>query len=465
MACSYSEVPHGRVRSIFFLSFLLSVFTGLFAQQNFIDWQEPIFAITDVSLIDGSGGPVRKHQTIVIDLGIIVAVGPVDSLILPADVSSIDGRGLTLIPGIIGVHNHLHMPGSTFLGSAAARLYLSAGVTTIMTCGAAEPARELLLAEQVRMGVVSGPEIVPSGPYLTGSGGNPSMVIPRGEKDIRDTIRYWSARGINWFKVYRHTPPEDLAIIMDEAHRLGAKVTGHLCATTFAEAARLGIDGIEHGLNSASDFRTGKSTGKCDGKHDYMDTIDPTSEKVTNLLTQLIEANVSLTSTLAIYESSIPGRNPVDDRSLRAMTPLLRERYAGANLDTADASRLARLHRIMTFERRFVEMGGLLAAGPDPGRHNLPGYGDQRNFELLREAGFPAEEAVQVMTGNGAKVLGRSDIGTVTVGKRADLVLLKGDLEANPEVIRKVVKVFRQGIGYTVEQLTRSTEGLIGPEN
>ena len=434
-------------------------------QSEYITWRADRFALTDVWLIDGSGQAPLARQTVIVSAGRIEAVGPTDDLSLPVGLPRISGSGKTLIPGIVGVHNHLHMPGRTFLGPAAARLSLATGVTTMMTCGAADAETEWQLAERVRRGAIVGPEIVASGPYITGPGGNPNMVRTDDPQRLRDTIRYWADRGVRWFKVYRHTRPKDLAVVVEEAHRHGARVTGHLCATTLAEAARLGIDGVEHGLNAASDFREGKTPGHCDGDHGYIDRLDLTSDTVTTVLQTLVDAGTSLTSTLSIYEAGVAGRYPPTPQALAAMTPALRSRYAGPAPAEVDSVRLRRLHRIMAFERRFVELGGLMAAGPDPGRHNLPGYGDQRNFELLREAGFSPAEAVRVMTANGATVLGRTDIGTIAPGKRADLVLLDGDLTEDPAVIHAISRVFRAGVGYDVRRLIESVAGQIGPED
>ena len=452
-----------RVVTILTLQMLLPF--PLVGQQSFINVSHPHFAITHVTLIDGSGDSARYDQHVVVKNGLIAMTGPADSLSLSPELPTVNGRGKTLIPGIVGVHNHLHMPGRTFLGPAAVRLSLACGVTTMMTCGAAEPERELELMKWVEAGSVAGPEIIPSAPYITGPGGNPNMIVAGDGSRLRDTIRYWCERGVRWFKVYRQTRPEDLAVVVDEAHRHGARVTGHLCATTMAEAARIGIDGIEHGLNGANDFRPGKTPGNCDGSMNYMDRLDVQSAEVTQLLTTLVDHGVSLTSTLSIYEASIAGRYPPDERTLQAMTPAMRSRYAQAPNELQDSTRLQRLQRIMAFERRFVDLGGLLAAGPDPGRHNLPGYGDQRNYALLREAGFSTGEAVRIMTYNGAAVLGREDIGKISEGMRADLVLLEGDLTADPGAIRAVRTVFRAGTGYNVSALTASVAGQIGPEN
>ena len=117
------------------------------------------------------------------------------------------------------------------------------------------------------------------------------------------------------------------------------------------------------------------------------------------------------------------------------------------------------------FDREFVKAGGLLAAGVDPTGNGgaLPGYGDQRNFELLVEAGFTAPEAVRIMTLNGAKVLGVDrDLGTVAAGKLTDLVVLRGNPAARPADIRSVTVVFKDGIGYDPAKLEESVKGQVG---
>lgn len=116
----------------------------------------------------------------------------------------------------------------------------------------------------------------------------------------------------------------------------------------------------------------------------------------------------------------------------------------------------------MAFEYQFFKMGGLLCSGVDAGRHVLPGFGDQRNYQLLIEAGFTTEEAIQIMTSNGAKALGRSDIGLIQSGKRADFVILNGDLKTNDGVIERVETVFKNGIGYNPEKILSEMNGKFG---
>jgi hypothetical protein len=119
----------------------------------------------------------------------------------------------------------------------------------------------------------------------------------------------------------------------------------------------------------------------------------------------------------------------------------------------------------MQFEREFVKAGGLLLAGLDPTGIGgvLAGFGDQREVELLVEAGFTPLEAIHIATANGAQFLGESQrIGTIATGKQADLVVVAGDPSKNINDIEKVQIVFKDGVGYDPVKLTESVRGLVG---
>lgn len=436
--------------------------------RPYIKYLADLIAFTNVTIVDGTGNSIKQNQTVIIDNGIFKEIDDKADIKIPRNAKTINLRGKTIIPGIVGMHNHLHIPRFPDVSDVAVKLYLAAGVTTIQTCGAASPNTELQLSKLIESGERLGPDIIPSAPFITGSGGNPNMIISRNIDHLKDTLQYWIDQGVRWFKVYRNAKPEDLQTIIEIANNNDGKVRGHLCSITFEEATKMGIDGIEHGLNSASDFRSNKEYGICSGEREYMDDLIIDSPEVKKLQQLMIENGVFLTSTLAIFEASVPNRAYADERSILTMSPYLKEQYLEQRnryeADLYDSTRNHRLKRIMAFEYQYARMGGLLCSGVDAGRHVLPGFGDQRNYELLIEAGFTTEEAIKIMTGNGAKALGRKDIGTIQIGKRADFVILTGKLDENAASIKNVEVVFKKGIGYDPKLILAEVEGHFGKD-
>jgi hypothetical protein len=170
-----------------------------------------------------------------------------------------------------------------------------------------------------------------------------------------------------------------------------------------------------------------------------------------------------------VYEPFVANRPTKDERTLDAMAPELRETYLQIRhqIDSSGQGPIAveGLKNAMAFERAFVAAGGLLGSGVDPTGIGgaLAGYGDQRNYELFIEAGFTPAQAVKIMTANGARMLGVDrTLGTVERGKLADLVVLKGDLSADPAVIRNPTIVFKDGVGYDPARLLASVKGRVG---
>jgi imidazolonepropionase-like amidohydrolase len=183
----------------------------------------------------------------------------------------------------------------------------------------------------------------------------------------------------------------------------------------------------------------------------------------------MVSKGVGMTSTLAVYETFFANRPTKDERTLDAMTPEVRTAYMAmrTNIDTAATPVLttAMLKNAMAFEKAFVVAGGRLAAGVDPTGIGgaLAGYGDQRNYELLVETGFTPAQTIQIMSANGAKILGVYDkLGSIERGKLADLVVLDGNLVSDPSVIRKVTTVFKDGVGYDSAKLIAAIKGRVG---
>ncbi|MBX2820946.1 MAG: amidohydrolase family protein [Rhodothermaceae bacterium] len=427
----------------------------------------PVVALKDVAIIDGTGEEVKLAQTILIKNGLISEVGSIKEVAIPDKAEVLELSGRTVIPGIVGTHNHLHMPGIHFMPYTAPRMYLGSGVTTIQTTGSASPAREKELADAIQRGEAVGPEVVHTGPYFSGPGGSPAMIQPESIEHIADTVAYWVGQGVSWFKVYRHIKPDMLAAVIDEVHKQGAKVTGHLCSVTYQEAAEMGIDAIEHGFIHAFDLASDKRPGECSGGRSFRSLEKIEGGRVRQLHDVLIKHGVALSTTLAIFEAQTPGRAVADVRSLAVMAPEWRYRYE----QQQERMRIAGegwyfkpdwLNNSMQHDYLFYERGGLLTAGLDPGLHNFPGYGDQRNFELFVEAGFPVVDAIKVMTSNGATLLGLEDRGVIQPGKRADLVVLKGELHRHTAVIRQSEIVFKEGYGFDPVALIKDVQGRVG---
>ena len=436
-------------------------------QRPFVTVDEAKVAIVGASLIDGSGTASRDDQTILMENGKIVWVG--ETADAPIDGHRrIDGRGATVIPGIVGMHDHLHRPGTTYTAFSSTRLWLAGGVTTVQTAGAAEAERELELARAIEEDGALGPEIFASAPFVTGPGGNGPMDKPKSEQEARAFVREWAAKGVSWFKLYRHTEPAIASAIIDEAHRLGLRTTGHLCSISYGKAAEMGIDRLEHGLNAMADFVEGRSEGECVSNRAAIDALEMDDPRLIALVDTLVRNDVVVGSTLPIIESSYPARFHIDARILDALSPEQRARAeaareAGRHITDEERKRTERYIKVAAFERLFAQRGGTLVTGPDPGRHIVPGYGNQRAAELLYEAGFTMPEVIRIMTANGAETLGAGDrIGRIAVGYEADIVLLEGNLAKDASAINRPRIVFSNGLGYDPTALARAASGQVG---
>jgi len=428
----------------------------------------PIVALVDVQLIDGSGAPPSREQTILVDGARITMVGPEPEVSIPPGAEVLELRGRTVIPGLVGLHEHTHRPRHPLSPFSAPRLWLAAGVTTAHTAGSAMPTEELALAASIAAGAVPGPALLATGPYFSGPGGSPAMLQPSTTQEARREVRRWAARGATGFKLYRHVRPEIAAAVIDEAHLQDATVTGHLCSLTVRNAVAMGIDRVEHGLIGTPDFVASKQPGECprQGLAVALRDLEMDAPEVRKLLQLLVEEGVAMTSTLAILETHFAHRPQADARALAAMAPALVSEYEERQRrlsETAGAFDGALFRKALEYERAFFAAGGLLVAGSDPGRHNLPGFGNQRTFELLVEAGLKPWEAVRVSTWNGAVALGLdSRVGRVAPGLQADLVVLKGDLAEDPSAIREVELVFRLGTGFRPATLLAEVDGQVG---
>jgi len=448
--------------------------------------EAPVVALKNVRVIDGTGAPPREDQTIIISDGKIQGIGPAATAAVPAGSKEMDLSGYTVIPGLVGMHDHLFYPAPSSPARAAGgslalyhemgfsfpRLYLACGVTTIRTTGSIEPQTDLELAKLVDAGKMAGPKIHVTAPYLEGLGSfTPVMHELTGPEDARRSVEYWTEQGATSYKAYMHITRAELAAAVKAAHAHKLKVTGHLCSIGFREAAAIGIDDLEHGLIVDSEFVPGKKPDGCPSSKERQDSLlalDLQGAAAREMIRDLVAHHVAMTSTLPVFETSVPARPPLSARVLDALAPESRADYLAGRARAAerpDNPAAALFKQEMEFERAFVEAGGLLLAGEDPTGYGgvLAGFGDQREAELLVEAGFTPIEAIRIATENGARFLGEADrIGTLAPGKQADLVVIHGDPSKTISDIEKVEIVFKQGVGYDSAKLIDSVRGTVG---
>lgn len=453
--------------------------------KQFVKIDAPVLALEHVRVIDGTGAPARDDQTIVVANGKIQSVGDTASANLPKDAQVLDLHGDSVIPGLVGMHDHMFYPmGGAVFGEMAfsfPRLYLAAGVTTLRTTGSIEPYTDLEIKRHIDDGSMPGPKIHATGPYLEGKGTFALQLYElTGPDDATRLVNYWLDEGVDNFKAYNFLTDDELSAAIKAAHHRGAKVTGHLCSIGFREAAALGIDDLEHGLLVDTEFFPWMKPGECPDTPkdmDYLSGLDVKAGPVHDMIADLVKRRVAITSTLPVFELEVPGRPSIQPRVLEALSPDARERFLSNKARMADTARLKKVYgtetspmagafkKEMEFECEFVKQGGTLLAGEDPTGigGDLAGFGDQREVELLVEAGFTPLEAIHMTTYNGAQYLGdAAKVGTIAAGKQADLVVVKGDPSQKIEDIENVETVFKDGIGYDSAKLIESVRGVVG---
>jgi hypothetical protein len=454
---------------------------------EFVSVSAPVFVLNHVRVIDGTGAAAKEDQAVVIANGKIQSIGPAASAQIPQGAQTMDRTGYSVIPGLVGMHDHLYYTDSIavqrigghigepglFIAEipyTAPRLYLAAGVTTLRTTGSLEPYTDLKVKSRIDANLMPGPSIDATAPYLEGA---PTIFAQMheltGPDDAKRMVEYWAAEGMTSYKAYMNITREELGVAIQAAHAHQMKLTGHLCSVTWPEAVALGIDDFEHGpVFADTEFAPDKKSDVCPASGGAMAwiSLDVNGPQVQGLIQNLVSHHVAVTSTLPVFECGVPGRPKLQRRTLEAMSAESAQSYLTARAGVAlDSSMTSLMRKEMDFEIAFVKAGGLLLGGPDPTGNGgvLPGFGDQREIELLVEAGLTPLQAIQVLTENGAKYLGRQDqIGTLAAGKQADLVLIKGDPSKTIDDIENVETVFKVGVGYDSKKLIESVRGQVG---
>jgi len=444
--------------------------------RSFVAVDTPIVALTHARVVDGTGARARDDQTLIIRDGRIAALGNSRSVAVPVGAQVIDLTGKTVIPGLVMVHEHLFYPTApgiyANLAESFTRLYLAGGVTSMRTGGNLNGYGDIGIKHDIDAGKKPGPWLDATAPYLEGPGlGLDQVHELTGADDARRMVSFWADAGATSFKAYMHITRAELGAAIEEAHKRGLKVTGHLCSVTYREAAALEIDDLEHGFFVATDFVTDKKPDECPGQsagQTALGAVDANGDAVRSLIAELVRRHVALTSTLTIFETFVPGR-PLPP-GLDVLEPQLRAQFEQRHAATAAAANANSTYgslfaKARAMELAFARAGGLLLVGTDPTGVGgvIPGYSNQHALELLVESGFTPLEAIRIGTLNGATFLGRADrVGSIAVGKDADLVVVAGDPATRIADVRNVQIVFKQGVGYDPAKLVESVRGKVG---
>ncbi|WP_299115112.1 amidohydrolase family protein [uncultured Winogradskyella sp.] len=461
---------------IVIILFVFQIHAQEFSSQvkRFITVDDSEYAITNVTIFDGTGSASKSNQTIIVSNGKIKAIG--SDVEIPTGIKTIDGTGKTVTPGLVMLHEHMFYtkPFENWFSVGQMtftfpRLYLAGGVTSMRTGGSIQPQTDLNVKKWINEGRMTGPKMHVTGPFIEREGPKvPELGFIDNPGEVSKIVNYWADKGVTSFKVYNNITKEDLKICVEEAHKRGLKVTGHLCSLTYEEASNIGIDNLEHGFMAASDFVKNKEENICDPFEARQSlTNEPVDgETINNLIDLLIKNKTVITTTPNVFEP-YTAREIVPGNGLDALAPQIQERLKEGykRAQGRDAASLARFNKNLTWVKRFYDKGGFLVAGTDPtgaGR-TVAGYANQRTVEILVEAGFTVEEAIKICTLNGAIFLEQEKLlGTLEVGKQADIILINGDLNSDIKNIRNMEIVFKDGVGFDSKKLFESVKGQVG---
>ena len=434
--------------------------------QQYVVHDAPTIRIDDVRVIDGSGTPASAPQSILIRDGKIVGIGSAATTGKERADVVIDGRGRSVMPGLVMMHEHLLFRDAlaevtTYLSEplASPKAYLAYGATTIRTAGTFNGSDDIRVAQMIRDGQFVGPDINVTAPFLEGDGSFAFQMVPITDPArARQIVDFWADAGATSFKIYMNLSREVLAAAIGEAHARGLKVTGHLCSITFHEAAAAGIDDLEHGVIVATDFVQDKKADRCpagDAAGDALLALQPDGPEMAELIATLVQRKVAVTSTLAVFAAGVVDWFPAaeDLAMLNEQSQLWAwKQLTRINRTPERRDRAARLVKAeMQFERAFVAAGGTLMVGTDPTGWGgtLPGPGNHAALRLLVQAGFTPLEVIRIATLAGAQFQGIDDrVGTLAVGKQADLLLVDGKPDADIAALSRIDLVFRNGIAF-----------------
>jgi imidazolonepropionase-like amidohydrolase len=443
-------------RFLFLLSLCLSTLISFSQKKSkFILHNEPQLLLQNARIVDVINGKILLDHSILIADGKIKAILK-PGQVIPSGVTTIDLTGKTILPGLVMLHEHMNYNNGAavwqFHPVSFPKLFLAGGVTTLRTAGAENPMYDLNLKRQIDSGYVPGPRMFITGPMFNdASGGFLGDFIVANYNEGRKATAFWADKGCTSFKVYTDISKEALKGVIDEAHRRGLKVTGHLGKMSCTDAANLGIDNIEHSFGSCSN--------DLNLPWDTTWSITPDQQEAKDLVKLLVAKKVVLTIT------------PFSDSDYRNPDNL-------AYLTKEEQERILRYQKnpppfmpqeindkqLRPLEKLFIKSGGKVVLGADAADCGiLPGFQNHNAMVTLVRYGWTPMDVIRTSTLEGAKFLNADkQLGSIEVGKVADLLIVSGKPDENIEDIRNVQMVFKQGIGYDPTVLRDAAKGLVG---
>jgi dipeptidyl aminopeptidase/acylaminoacyl peptidase/imidazolonepropionase-like amidohydrolase len=412
-------------------------------------------AFTGAALFDSQAGRVSPNTTVVVMGERIHAVGPDREVKIPAGVETIDARDKMLLPGLWDMHAHVD--------DIDGILHIAAGVTTVRDL-ANDIDKVQALKRAWEAGEAIGPRLILAG-FMDGPGpfAGPTKILVDTEDETRRVIDHYADLGYEQIKIYSSLEPSLVPVAIQQAHKRGLRVSGHIPNGMSAEeAVRLGVDEIQHANMLFLNFwaREGLDTRtpvRFTAVAERAASLDLDSAEVQSLVRLLKERQTVIDPTVAIFETMFtapPGGLGANFAAIPYQLPVqVRRGFWGGGLkppegktDTYKKSHAAMLRLV----GKLYEAGVPLVAGTD----DLAGFTLHRELELYVKAGIPAPQVLQLATLGAARLVKRDDrLGSIEPGKLADLILVDGNPVDHISDIRRVELIVRGGVLYRSKEL------------
>ncbi|MBV9508050.1 MAG: amidohydrolase family protein [Acidobacteriia bacterium] len=416
-----------------------------------------VIAILGGTLVDGTGSPPVDESAIVIRGNRIVKVGKEGEIAIPPDAMRIRADGETVLPGLIDMHVHLNQGHDL-------HLFLAAGVTTVRDVGNFT-SQIVPLERETRSQEIIGPRIFFSGEsFVHQYGFSPWQRPTRDVTEAREEVRKRIASGASVIKIVNDITPELVQTIVDEAHRSRIPVTADILGNRLVTAERaisLGVDGLEHVSGVPQAIVVDHSPLEFSEPISFkalFGWLYADSRKETALIDSIVKRGTYVVPTLSVLEtqSGIPAPNePATDAMSDGLRSLWNWMRGLPDNTEADLAFLTHFIYSQQFVAKLSRAGGHIVAGTDtPSPGLVPGFSLHRELELLVQAGLSPMQALQAATKTAAEFLGKSgELGTLEVGKIADLIIVDGAPHVRISDIRRVQTVLTGGTVFSASEL------------